>query len=158
MKDKTIRKKYQSTYQWNRKGAGILFNLWNSTDAEKRRGEDVESSLLTLIREEHDRAGTFVIKVRTPKKVNQGFDMEAHKKRQLAKAAAKAKADTEGEMRPMTGSSNPNSRPNTSISQRFGFSSRPSTRQNDEAEDRVNHEKMIIGNKKAIDAVKLMLS
>ena len=84
-----------------------LFALFRNTDAEKRRHEDVASLMLAMIKEQHDRVGTFVVKIRTPKKTGQGFDMEAHKKRAAAKAAATkcagAANDAPGQPRPATG-------------------------------------------------------
>ena len=165
--DKTIRKKYQATYNWNRKGGTILFNMWAYSPAEKRRGLDVESQILELIKEEHDKHGTFVIRVRTPKQKSAGFDIAAHKKKQLAKAAAanaKLKEDAEAEasdaaMMALRESlkSGEGSRPGTSsVMSRFGFSSRPSTRQNDEAEDRTNFEREILSNEKIQNAIKLL--
>ena len=43
--------------------------------------EDGSVNWRAMIKEEHHKAGTFVIKVRTPKK-SSGFDMESHKKKQ----------------------------------------------------------------------------
>jgi hypothetical protein len=51
------------------------------------------------------------------------------------------------------------SRPGTSgLAQRFGFTSRPTTRENDDAEERNNIQLAILGNENIKKTVKLMMN
>jgi len=159
-----IKTKYQSSLSWFRSGQKSLFTIFRNTDAEKRRGEDVKSIMLPMIKEQHDRAGTFVLKIRTPKKTGRGFDMEGHKKKAASKAAAATAAAKEQALNgsaPAAGSrpgtsivfqSNPNSRPGTSSVGAGGSSGTEGKRKGEEKE-----EKGIIENKAAVGLLKMMM-
>ena len=175
--DKTIRSKYASSLNWYRSGKKSLFMIFKNTEAEKRCGEDIQTILLRVLKSEHDRVGTFVIKVRTAKKKNGGgFDMAIHKKKAAAAAAA-AKAKLEAEAatgtgtgtgrgteanggRPNTGnilsSSNGDSRPGTRGNGIPGKSpiSRPGTTTSTTKEDDNNK---VLENEGAVNLLKMML-
>jgi hypothetical protein len=108
--DLTIRAKYDASLNWFR-SASVNFNIFKYSDQERRRGLDLASHLLEVIKDSHERAGTFVVKIRTAKKSAAGFDMAAHRKK--AAAAAAAKEGGVGGSRPDTRSSML-SRPGTS--------------------------------------------
>lgn len=154
--DSLIKKKYQSSLAWFRSGQKNLFSLFCSTDAEKRRSEDVAALMLAMIKEQHDRVGTFVLKVRTPKKTGRGFDMDAHKKKAAKAAAAKEQAlnasppGAAAGSRPGTSvmfNSTPNSRPGTSSLGKERVGSSPGAKE----------EKGVIDNKAAVDMLKEMM-